>query len=365
MKNTLGVSVCTTVFGESHGQAIGAVIDGIAPGITVDNEFIEKQLSKRRPSSKIDTPRQEKDNFQILSGVFNGKTTGTPICIVIPNEDTKSKDYSKMKDIARPSHADYSADCKYHGYQDYRGGGHFSGRVTAALVAAGAIAMKALEPLGIKIGTHILKCGNVSDRAFENAESDIEALSELSFPTLDDVSEQMTDEILKARDQRDSIGGIIQTAICGMPTGVGEPWFDSVESILSHAIFSIGGIKGIEFGAGFGFASMLGSNANDEFEVKNDKIVTKTNNNGGINGGITNGMPIIFNCAVKPTPSISREQATVNFVSKENTSLVIEGRHDPAIIRRICVVVDSICALTVCDMLAQRYGTDVFTKGIN
>lgn len=365
MKNTFGQSVSVTVFGESHGQAIGAVIDGLAPGIEVDNDFIAYQLSKRRPQGKTDTPRVEMDNYQILSGVFEGKTTGTPICIVIPNENTKSKDYDKTRGIARPSHADYTAYCKYHGYEDYRGGGHFSGRITAALVASGAIALKALEKLNIKIGTHILKCADVSDREFENIDTDIDLLSKKSFPVLSDCQEQMTEKIDEARKQLDSVGGIVQTAISGIPAGVGEPWFDSVESVLSHALFSIGGVKGIEFGQGFNFASMKGSQANDQFEIIDDKIATKTNNNGGINGGITNGMPILFNLAVKPTPSIAKEQQTVDFISKENMLLNIEGRHDPAIIRRVCVVVDSVCALAICDMLAQRYGTDVFLKGIN
>ena len=363
MKNTFGQSVAVTVFGESHGDAIGAVIDGLAPGVDVDLDFINKQLSKRRPQGKTDTPRVEKDNFQILSGVFNGKTTGTPICIVIPNENTNSKSYNK--ELLRPSHADYTANEKYHSYQDYRGGGHFSGRVTAALVAAGAIAIKALEKLNIKIGTHILKCNTVCDRVFENMDEDINALMEKSFPVLSDCEEQMTEIIQKARENLDSVGGVLQTAIVGMPTGVGEPWFDSVESIISHAMFSIGGVKGIEFGQGFSFVNMLGSQANDQFEIKNGKIVTKTNNNGGINGGITNGMPIVFNLAVKSTPSIAKLQDTVNIDTMENTTIEIKGRHDPAIIRRACIVVDSVCALTVCDLLAGRYGTDVFTKGIN
>ena len=363
MKNTFGQSVSVTVFGESHGQAIGAVIDGLAPGIDVDIEFINKQLSKRRPQGKTDTPRVENDNFQILSGVFNGKTTGTPLCIVIPNENINSKAYSA--ELLRPSHADYTANEKYHGYQDYRGGGHFSGRITAALVAAGAIAIKSLDKLNVKIGTHILKCNRVYDREFECFDKDIELLSKKTFPVLSDCQEKMTEAIEKARESLDSVGGILQTAIVGIPSGVGEPWFDSVESVLSHAMFSIGGVKGIEFGQGFNFANMLGSEANDQFEINGGKISTKTNNNGGINGGITNGMPIVFNLAVKPTPSIAKPQNTVNIDTMENTMIEIKGRHDPAIIRRACVVVDSVCALAVCDLLAQRYGTDVFTKGFN
>ena len=362
MKNTFGQSVTVTLFGESHGEAIGAVIDGLAPGIEVDTEFIKEQLSKRRPQGIIDTPRVENDNFQILSGVFNGKTTGTPICIVIPNENTNSKSYAK--DLLRPSHADYTANEKYHGYQDYRGGGHFSGRVTAALVAAGAVAMKALEKLNIKIATHILKCNKVSDRNFENINEDIDTLLNKSFPVLNDCEKEMVEVIQNARNNLDSVGGVLQTAIVGIPTGVGEPWFDSVESILSHAMFSIGGVKGIEFGQGFNFANMHGSEANDQFEIVDGKIITKTNNNGGINGGITNGMPIVFNLAVKPTPSIAKTQNTVNIETMENTTIQINGRHDPAIIRRACIVVDSMCALVMCDLLAQRYGTDVFTKGL-
>lgn len=366
MKNTFGQSVATTIFGESHGEAVGVVIDGLAPGITVDDSFIATQLSKRRPNGKTDTPRIEKDNYKILSGVFNGKTTGTPIAIVIPNENTKSSDYTYG--IARPSHADYTANQKYHGYEDYRGGGHFSGRVTTGLVAGGAIAISALKNLGINIGTHILKCGNACDCLFsdvDNIEKAILGLGNKSFPTiLENAEDNIANEIINAAQEKDSIGGLIETAITGIPAGVGEPWFDSAESILSHAIFSIGGIKGIEFGLGAGFAQRLGSMANDSFKYDNGKVVTATNNNGGINGGITNGMPITFTCTVKPTPSIGKEQNTVDFIKGENTSLEIKGRHDPAIIRRICVVVDSVCALALCDMLAGRYGTDVFLKGL-
>ena len=361
MKNTFGQGIAVTIFGESHGEAIGAVIDGLCAGLEVDTDLIDAQLAKRRPQGKTDTARVEKDEYKILSGVFNGKTTGTPIAIVIPNENTRSKDYNYG--IARPSHADYSAYCKYHGYEDYRGGGHFSGRVTAALVAAGAILISALEKKGIKIGTHILSCAGERDRAFDNISSDIVALKNAQFPVLNqDAEAKMTDKILEAKAQGDSVGGVLQTAIYGVPAGVGEPWFDSVESVLSHALFSIGGVKGIEFGAGFALAEMKGSEANDSFTMNDGKIVTKTNNNGGINGGITNGMPIVFNLAVKPTPSILKEQQTVSFTERKNEALKIEGRHDPAIIRRASVVVDSICALVVADMLSQRYGTDFFTQ---
>ncbi|MBE6664412.1 MAG: chorismate synthase [Ruminococcaceae bacterium] len=366
MKNTFGQSVLTTVFGESHGEAVGVIIDGLAPGIDVDFDFIAYQLSKRRPSGKTDTPRVENDDFKILSGVFNGKTTGTPIAVVIPNENTKSSDYNYG--VARPSHADYTAYQKYHGYEDFRGGGHFSGRVTAALVAGGAIAISALKRLGISIGTHILKCGDVCDTIFENTniENAVLSLQNKKFPVISSEAEdKITAEILKVAGEKDSIGGYIETAITGVPAGVGEPWFDSVEGVLSHALFSIGGIKGVQFGAGSAFAEMKGSQANDSFRYQNGKVITETNSNGGINGGITNGMPIIFTATVKPTPSIGKAQDTINFLTAENDKIEIKGRHDPAIIRRICVVVDSVCALTLCDLLAQRYGTDVFLNGFN
>ncbi len=362
MKNTYGSSISLTLFGESHGKAIGAVIDGIAPGLAVSEENIEKCLAKRRPDGISSTPRIEKDKFEILSGVFEGKTTGTPIAIMIPNENTKSSDYTYG--IARPSHADYSAYCKYHGNEDYRGGGHFSGRITAALVAAGAILTDALKGLGISIGTHILNCGSASDRVFDDVASDVEYLKNAAFPTLSDASaRKITEVILSSREKGDSVGGITQSAVVGLPAGLGEPWFDSVEGDLAKALFAIGGIKGVEFGLGFGFGEKSGAQVNDAFEIKEGKIITKTNNNGGINGGITNGMPVIFQCAVKPTPSVSIEQDTVNFIEKSEISHSIKGRHDPAIIRRICPVIDSITALVVCDMLAMRYGTDVFTKG--
>ncbi len=350
MKNTFGQNITVTLFGESHGPAVGAVIDGLTPGITVNEEFISAELSRRRPSLSTDTARSEQDDFKILSGVFNGKTTGTPLCIVVPNENVRSGDYNYG--VARPSHADYTAHVKYKGFEDYRGGGHFSGRITAALVAVGGILIPALKEKGIVIGTHISECGGVSDRAFSDISADIDALKKVSFPTLDkEKGEKMTEKILSAKSALDSIGGITETVIYGMPAGYGEPWFDSVESLLSHALFSIGGVKGVEFGLGFGFADKLGSEANDAMRYENGMVVTETNNNGGINGGITNGMPITFRCAVKPTPSIAREQKTVDFVKNENADISVNGRHDPAIIRRICPVIDSVAAIVIFDIL--------------
>ncbi|MBQ8526204.1 MAG: chorismate synthase [Clostridia bacterium] len=361
MKNTFGTSVSVTIFGESHGGGIGAVLDGMAPGIAVDTEFITSQLDKRKPKGRISTSRKEGDEFAIVSGVFNGRTTGTPICIMIPNSNTKSGDYEKTKDLARPGHADYTAQCKYHGFQDYRGGGHFSGRITAGLVAAGAIAIAALKEKGITVGTHIKKCAGIADRAFENIQNDIEYINTTEFAVLDPSREEpMKAAITAAAEEGDSVGGILETAVYGLPAGVGEPWFDSFEGVLSHALFGIPAIKGVQFGAGFDLADMRGSTANDAFRSDNGRVYTATNNNGGINGGITNGMPVVFSCAVKPTPSIYKEQATIDMSTNENSPLQIQGRHDPAIIHRARVVVDSVAALVICDMLAQRFGTDYF-----
>ncbi len=361
MKNTFGNNVSVTLFGESHGREIGAVIDGLAPGIEVDEEFIASRLTLRRPAGAISTARAEADRFRIVSGVYEGHTTGTPICVIIPNEDKKSGDYGSVQTLARPGHADYTANCKYHGFQDYRGGGHFSGRLTAAIVAAGAIAISALSKKGIRIATHIKSLHSVPDRDFDfgNLELDMDKLNRLEFAVLDDgAAERMKDEIIKAKNDGDSVGGVLETVVTGLDAGLGEPWFDTVEGLIAHGMFSIPGIKGVEFGEGFKMAKLYGSEANDGFRMYNGKVVTETNHNGGINGGITNGMPIIFSCAVKPTPSIFKEQATVNMATGENATLSLSGRHDPAIIHRARVVVDSMTALVLCDILSGRYGTD-------
>ena len=371
MKNTFGNNLHITLFGESHGPAVGVVLDGLAPGIPVDEDIIRKHLSRRRPSSGIDTPRQEKDHFRILSGVFQGKTCGTPLVIEIPNEDTKSGDY--VYGPARPSHADYAAFCKYHGFEDYRGGGHFSGRITAALVAAGGILIPALEKKGILIGTHVLRCGGVSDLSLllDHTDADgkdaedylkrcIASMKEKSFPVLDDAAgAEMVKKITEAAKDGDSVGGITETVLLGLPAGLGEPWFDSVESELSHILFSIGGVKGVEFGAGAALSEKKGSEANDPFRMAADgHVYTESNYNGGINGGITNGMPVLFRCAIKPTASISKEQKTIDFIKQENVDHVIKGRHDPAIVRRACPVVDAAAAVVAADLLTGRFGTD-------
>ena len=360
MKNTYGSSVAVTIFGESHGEAIGLVIDGMAPGIPVDREFIEAQLTLRRPAGKISTARQEQDPYQIVSGVFEGKTTGTPICIVIPNSQTRSKDYAATRALARPGHADFTAYAKYHGYEDYRGGGHFSGRITAGIVAGGAVAITALRGKGIEIGTHIARCAGISDRPFAaDPAADIAAVQNMPFAVLDEqAAAAMRERIEAAAADGDSVGGVLETIVTGLPAGVGEPWFDTLEGVLSQALFGIPAVKGVQFGDAFDLIDQPGSVYNDAFRMQDGRVTTATNHNGGINGGITNGMPVLFRLAVKPTPSIYKAQETVDFFRGENAQLQIHGRHDPAVIHRARVVADSLTALVLCDVLAGRFGTD-------
>lgn len=359
LKNTFGSSVAVTIFGESHGNMIGAVLDGLAPGIDVDENFIASQMELRKSVGALSTARREADEVKIVSGVFNGKTTGTPITLIIENKDTRSKDYGELAYKARPGHADYTAQMKYHGFQDFRGGGHFSGRITAGLVASGAIAINSLRKKNIYIGTHILSCAGVHDRDFSNIADDINTLNGLEFAVLDgNAKSAMTEKIEQAKRNGDSVGGKLETAVIGFPAGVGEPWFDTIESVLAHILFSVPAVKGIEFGDGFELAEKYGSTANDAYYSDNGNIYTKTNHNGGILGGITNGMPIVFRTAIKPTPSIYKEQNTINLNTMQETTLQIKGRHDPAIIHRARVVIDSVTALVLCDQLALRYGTD-------
>ena len=359
MKNSFGNSIVITLFGESHGDYIGAVLDGLAPGIKINHEYISAKLALRRPAGKISTSRVEADEYRMVSGEFNGYTTGTPLCILIPNTNKKSSDYGEALDLPRPGHADFTARMKYHGFEDHRGGGHFSGRLTAAIVAAGALLGSALENKGIKIGSHITELHGAFDRPFEDYESDIDSVNKKPFPTLTESAEEsMKKEIEKALTKGDSVGGILESAIIGMPCGVGEPWFDSMESMLSHALFSIPAVKGVEFGLGFAFADVYGSEGNDPYRIEDGRVVTVGNNNGGINGGITNGMPITFRTVIKPTPTIFKEQNTVSLSRMENATLDNKGRHDPAIIHRARAVVDAMAAIVMADALTQRYGTD-------
>ena len=361
MKNTFGNSLQITIFGESHGPYIGCVLDSPAPGIPVDKDVIDSLLSKRRPAGTISTKRVENDEYSIVSGVYNGYTTGTPVCIIIPNTAQKSSDYENTVRAARPGHADYTAHVKYNGFEDFRGGGHFSGRVTAALVAAAGIIMPELNRKNICIGTHIKSCGGVSDRELFNIKADIDALAEKDFAVLDDTAAKSMRDIMEQHAlDGDSVGGVLETAVTGLPAGLGEPWFDTAEGVLSHALFSIPAVKGVQFGAGFDLVDSSGSVFNDDFMIDEGRVVTSSNNNGGINGGITNGMPVIFRCAVKPTPSIYKEQNTIELDTLKETRLRISGRHDPAIIHRARIVVDCVTALVLYDMLACRFGTDYF-----
>lgn len=364
MKSTFGKNFTVSLFGESHGPAIGVVIDGLQAGLPLDLTYIRSQLDKRRAVGALSTARQEADEFEIVSGFFNGRTTGTPLCLLIANQSTRSRDYEKTKNLLRPGHADYTAFAKYQGWQDYRGGGHFSGRLTAPLVAAGAVCRQILASHGIIIGSHLAKCAGIADASLpeepEALLAALQKLNELDFAVLDAAQGQaMQEAILAAKAQADSVGGVIETAVCGMPTGVGEPFFNSLESVLAHLLFSVPAVKGVEFGAGFALADMRGSQANDPLRIDDSgRIYTTSNNNGGINGGISNGMPIVFRTAVKPTPSIYQPQQTVDFAARANAELQIQGRHDPAIVHRARVVIDAVVAIGLVDLFCEAYGTN-------
>ncbi len=363
MKNTFGSNVAVTLFGESHGEAVGVVLDGVPAGVEINFELINRALKKRRGESSVSTERHESDAVRVLSGINNGKTAGTPICIVIENTDVNSGDYSAFADTPRPGHADYAAFAKYSGFADMRGGGHFSGRLTAPLVAAGEICRQILSLKNIKVITRVKYCGGINDRDFSDFEADYASLLFNAFPVLNEgAAAQMKEKIIAASVAGNSIGGITETYICGLPAGAGEPWFDSVESLISHAVFSVPAVKGIEFGAGFGCADMPGSEMNDAFVYENGTVKTSTNNNGGINGGITNGMPVVFRCAVKPTPSIAVEQNTVDLKTAGNVKIKVQGRHDPCIAPRACAAIDALAAVALCDLLAQKFGTDWLGK---
>ena len=351
--NVWGNKIKVTIFGESHGAAIGAAVDGIRSGMKVDTEFIAREMLRRAPGrNRFSTKRNEKDSVEIVSGVFDGYTTGTPICGIIKNGDTRSSDYEK--DLIRPGHADYTAFVKYGEHRDFRGGGHFSGRITAPLVFAGALAKQQLAERGVTIGSHILSIGSVREKSFLDSEISAETLkmlAEKEFSVLDDeIGEKMKNEIIAAANDKDSAGGVIECAVIGYDKGKGSPFFGSVESVISSLVFSVPAVKGIEFGRGFALSEMRGSAANDEFFTDGTDVFTKTNNNGGINGGITNGMPIIFSAAVKPTPSIAKEQNTVDISEMKNAKIGIKGRHDPCIVQRAAVVIEACTALALLEM---------------
>ena len=356
MSGMWGSKIKLSIFGESHGNAIGITIDGLPAGFSIDMDKIMMEMARRAPGkSSLSTPRKESDIPEILSGYFEGKTTGTPLCAIIRNSNTKSKDYSKLKDVMRPGHADYTGAVRYKGFNDYRGGGHFSGRITAPLVFAGAICKQILEVKGIIVSAHINSIGKIKDCSFLESDISDELLNsfkEKELPLINTkLEDEMRQEILRARSSGDSIGGTIECAILGVSPGIGDPFFDSVESTLAHLMFSVPAVKGIEFGKGFDISKMRGSEANDEYYLENGNIKTKTNNNGGILGGITNGMPIIFNVAIKPTASIFKEQNTVNIATMEETTLCIEGRHDPCIVQRALPVIEAVAAIGITELM--------------
>ena len=360
MKNTFGNAVSLTIFGESHGAAIGAVLDGLAAGLPVESDYIAARMERRRARGDgLSTARIEPDKVEFLSGVVNGHTTGTAIALTIANTNTRSGDYAKTADLLRPGHADYTAYAKYEGWQDARGGGHFSGRVTAAAVAAGSICERVLAGHGIRVYTHIARLAGVEDAPLSSAAGLVCPEPENGHFALLDPSREaaMQQAVRAAAAEGDSVGGVLESIVTGLPAGVGEPWFDSVGSELARIAFAIPAVKGIEFGMGFAMADQRGSCANDAFCMREGKIATATNHNGGVNGGITNGMPVVFRTAVKPTPSIYKTQQTVDYVNRREAELNIQGRHDPCIVARAAVVQNSLTAFGVLDLLTQRYGT--------
>ncbi|MDY4954642.1 MAG: chorismate synthase [Candidatus Onthomonas sp.] len=348
-----------TIFGESHGPAIGVVLEQVPAGIVLDEQEVAREMARRAPGkSPLSTARKEADIPRILSGVFQGKTTGAPLCAIIENTNQHSRDYEKTKNLARPGHADYTGYVRYQGCNDYRGGGHFSGRLTAPLVFAGAVAKQILSGRGITVGAHIRQIANVEDTPFTNDELPLtpelfRQVSEKAFPVLDDErGAEMQAEILAAKNALDSVGGVIECAVLGVPAGVGSPDFGyNVEGVFAQHMFAVPAVKGIAFGAGFGFAGMKGSEANDPFCVEAGQVRTRTNYNGGVNGGISNGMPILFEVVIRPTPSIAREQDTVDLATMEKAKLCIEGRHDPCIVHRAVPVIEAAAALAICELL--------------
>ena len=355
MSAVWGDKIKITIFGESHSEAIGVVIDNLPSGIVLDMDEIKREMARRAPNGgEFSTPRKESDEVEIVSGYFDGKTTGTPLCGIIRNTNTKSKDYSILKDVFRPGHSDYGYYLKSGGNNDYRGGGHSSGRLTAPLVFCGAICKQLLREKGISVGSHILSIADVKDDAFGVSVDGggLESLTKEVFPLLDKSKfEPMRAIIANAREQGDSVGGTIECAVSGLQGGVGDPFFDSIESRLASLLFSVPAVKGVQFGKGYELTTMKGSEANDPFEFVDGKVATKTNNNGGILGGISTGMPIVFNVAIKPTASIFKEQDSINIKSKENTRLTIQGRHDSCIVVRAVPVIEAVTAIAIYDFL--------------
>ncbi len=343
-----------TIFGESHGPAIGVTLTGVPAGLELDWAAIEKDMARRAPGkSPLATARKEADQVQVLSGVFEGKTTGSPLCAMIANTDTRSADYSKTRDLARPGHADYPAHVRYQGFNDYRGGGHFSGRLTAPLVFAGAIAKQILAQRGITVGAHISSIYGVNDEALEDWDT-LKGVADKDFPVLDDEKgQEMQEAILEAKEEQDSVGGSIECGVFGLPAGYGSPDFgENAEGIFSQYLFAVPAVKAVAFGAGTAFSLMRGSEANDPLYVdEHGNVGAEQNCAGGINGGITNGMPLVFEVTMRPTPSIARTQFTIDMNRMENAQLELQGRHDPCVVPRAVPVIEAAAALAACQLL--------------
>lgn len=360
MSSEFGNRLRVSVFGESHGAGIGVVINGLPAGLPIDTEMLQAFLNRRAPGQhKLTTQRKEADRPEFLSGFFEGHTTGSPLAAFIRNSDMRSKDYSDLADIPRPAHADYTAAVKYRGFADMRGGGHFSGRLTAPLCIAGGIALQVLAHRGIGIGAHLLQVGTVKDRAFDAVAAtpaDIETAHAQPFPVLDpEAGAHMQALIARCAGEGDSVGGVIEGIAIGLPHGLGNPMFDGVENRVSAALFGIPGVKGVSFGSGFEAAEMTGSAHNDAFTIQEDGCIhTRTNHAGGILGGITNGMPLICRVAMKPTPSISRTQSSVRLSEGRETTLEIKGRHDPCIAIRAVPVVEAVLATVLLDFILEE-----------
>jgi len=351
MSNSLGKFFTITSFGESHGRGLGVVIDGCPAGLPITVEDIQRELDKRRPGAGVGTTRRaEQDKVEVLSGVYNGVTTGAPLCLMVWNEDIDSSEYEKTRLLLRPGHADYTAYMKYGGFNDFRGGGRFSGRVTVTFVMAGAIARKLLSLLGVEVLAHTVEIGGI--KAEPQGFAEIRRSVNRNPVKCADLkaAEAMSIAIEKAKEEGDSVGGVIEGIALNVPVGLGEPVFDTVDGELAKALIAIPAVKGVEFGSGFSVAEKRGSANNDPFTIVNDKVVTVTNNAGGILGGITNGMPIIVRVAVKPTSSIAKSQQTVNIKEMTDSSLSVKGRHDACIVPRAVVVVEAMMAVTLCDL---------------
>lgn len=357
MSSTYGEKLKLSIFGQSHGAAIGMILDGIPAGLPVDLQALQTFLNRRAPGkNKHSTSRREEDVPEFLSGIVDGHTCGAPIAAVIKNKNTRSGDYDNLKDCPRPGHADYTAQIKYGGYQDVAGGGHFSGRLTAALCIAGGLCKQFLESKGIRIGAHLSVCAGIpDDPVYLNWVSPDLDLIGKDFPVLNpDTGAKMREEIEKARADGDSVGGLIECIVTGLPAGLGDPMFGGMENRIAQIVYGIPAVKGLEFGSGFTGSYLRGSQNNDNYVVKDGKIQTDQNYAGGILGGITNGMPLVFQVAIKPTPSISLPQKSVSLSRMEAQELVVKGRHDPCIAPRAVPVIEAAAAIAVYDAYLSR-----------